>query len=458
MELWILEDYSAEYKGLRMPARCSIASGAFADVHVGVDGVRIEHLVIGPAVRAAIDCMGSAEPGDVVITSPAWKLVSERVLNLGVTAVKPNDLMADATASVKLEFPGSGIDDPKVLAETEECKLAVTDFVTGSNLLRQREMSQAQVADTGTMVRKYISDVAFAALSESTTTNATIHGAIPGFQDTNYLDVMWLQKAMMQVMKCCKLMGVDLLSIAPTGDREVGITMLLTVGLPEVTDNYITKSVEAALTLRQSLRRHVFRNNEMLGVAVAAGKVGVGILINPIRSEVRVVGACIGRALLLSLRHPSNQCEAIVVEEDSAYTGCLQTRYEGFFAKKTVAEPWAINNDQPFCNIKEMNFRVIPFWRPCTKDGDDVSISRGALRRSGLLTEGSEGGYLDARNLIEAAADGVLREGEHRSIVIQGAAGMGKTYLLKHAARYIERLGMPVWYVALRIAIVSVKK
>jgi hypothetical protein len=63
-EIWALEDYSEEFQGLRLPVRCAVACGGLNDVHVGVDGVRLGHVVTGQAVRDTMMLMKKGPGSD----------------------------------------------------------------------------------------------------------------------------------------------------------------------------------------------------------------------------------------------------------------------------------------------------------------------------------------------------------------------------------------------------------
>ncbi|KAJ3210401.1 hypothetical protein HDU67_005352 [Dinochytrium kinnereticum] len=471
-EVWALEDLSSDFKGLRLPPRCSIGCGRIVDVHLGIDGVRLEHVSLGSALTVALDMMSSdVIAGEVAVSTIMWNLISNTLIGSGLTGT----LISSSRKSANELFPSwvSIAWQKTLLGNFEAAKATALQSIEVFSMdeIVKVELNRPECRSARAMIKLYLSDISNWISSGKPPDLGEVKswrlkpsdrwevrsivcynlklqqagGVLNEKQHSEYEIALRLQNVISVIFKCCKSKGMDVLKILPTGTGCFSVICVAGI-FPLQSTCHEALAVETSILIRE----HILKNTLFTGdltTAICSGRVYIGMLHNESRSDFRILGSLVELAVMLgSLPSEERHVNRIIVNngiyrafENSSRVGYLSDTRTILLHRGGVVE-----------DIKETSYTI---WKASRHV--EVTISEIPRISDTVFEESSLGkweekpgpssgtDFKSCHYTLTSLCNDYAETSLQRAIIIEGPAGSGKSFLMREAKSHLERLCIP---------------
>ncbi|KAJ3333621.1 hypothetical protein HDU76_006111 [Blyttiomyces sp. JEL0837] len=378
-EVWALEGMSKSFTGLKMPVRCAISTGTILDTHVGVDGIRLEHLVLGNAARLARDLLEFAGilAGGIAITKSSRDLVKDRLESIGITmASQKHETCFDEYFLINLIQQHRGSKGDVVLKRLTMIQQAMKS-IPPWDLDDNNTMDDHYLLTAYRMNRRYLSEGALSFLNlvthhghgghhtsgQAHGHSGSVHGKIPSthlhaqtpirsaqYQSATILSLSLLpdnwddgnddclifaariQLALSIVVKCCKLREIDVFHVQKVANFAV---IICAVGLePWKHENHASLAIQTSFEIRELLLANA-QNVGKFKISLSSGSLFQGVIKNAYRSEYRLVGGCLETGVMLCCTN-GNQGVSTVMIDQTTLNPLVLTHVAGLFSRDPI--------------------------------------------------------------------------------------------------------------------------
>ncbi|KAJ3411269.1 hypothetical protein HDV05_002453 [Chytridiales sp. JEL 0842] len=502
-EIWALEDLSDAFQGLKLQVRCAIACGELNDLHVGIDGVRLGHIVTGQATREMTYLLKKGPGGYdgvcIMATMKAWQLATAGLakLNLKITetTIPADDNITPILSSFALfQTPPSTLSS--VITRDERLNsIKITGGATaGANLSPAKKSLNRSQMGIESLVSKYIPDSALFHTRNKYGSSAAKHSPplehaekdtapkplmaswhqiavisvslknTKGWKkedagkNVEMMDLaMRLQLAYTIIVKWNKSRNMETMALVNGSDKSVNISCVL--GLPPYSSGIIDDMGPAAIYTALGIREEFLKNHQLIGdfsIAISMGTAYVGLIVKPSRVGFRVVGAPMEIAFKLSDAGLVEGRDTILAESIGVWKSCVETHLEyQFDGEQNVdlhregipasSKAAVVVGGKPKWQAQHsftIQLRSMPRWNIKPK-GTTLSVT--AVPESRLLQD-DDGilGYTAEKERTLRACQEFVMEGKPTTLVITGGEGMGKTAFVRMIKKKLERHGISI--------------
>lgn len=378
----VLHDHPAG-EGIRLTQRVGIGTGEVLVRHVGGVFGRWEFMVSGPPLAQIGRAGRLAQPGQVILSSEAWELVSDRCRG----TLLPGEAGAALLEDVGEPLPFYARPTTALAAEAE---MALRAYIPGAILARLAAGQSGWLAELRRVT------VIFLNLPD-------LSHAIPLKQAQAVMRA--LQSVLYHYEGSINKLSVD----------EKGIMLVAALGLPPLAhEDDAARAVQAALAMQAELRRMNLRS----ALGITTGQAFCGSVGNSVRREYTMLGDVVNLAARLMQAAPDN----ILVDAATYHAARSQA-------------PLAFESLPPI-RVKGKAEPVL-VYRPLGSvpaAAADPGYSRRS--RSNVTLVGREA----ERAILAEELQALLRRGSGGVVFIEGEAGIGKSRLVEDTLEKAQAL------------------
>lgn len=364
---------------VRLSHRVGIGAGEVLLKHVGGVFGRWEFLVAG-APLAQLSLAGRlAQPGQVVISPEAWKLISRRCSGTPITAA--GEVVGARLEDVGEPLPFYAAARPALTAEAET---ALRAYIPGAILARLAAGQSGWLAE----LRRV----------------SVIFVNLP---DLSYAMPLEQAQAVMRTLQATLYHYEGSINKLSVDDK--GISLVAALGLPPLAhEDDAARAVQAALAMQAELRHLGLRS----AIGVTTGQAFCGSIGHAVRREYTMLGDVVNLAARLMQAAPGDiLCDAVTCQAAQAQVPLLAFEALPAIQVKGKAEPVAV-------------------YRPLGSTGSAPAGAGLARRhRSRVTLVGREA----ERAILAEELQALLRRGAGSVVMIEGEAGIGKSRLVEDA-------------------------
>ena len=363
---------------VRLTLRMGVAAGHSLLEHLGGEYGRWHVLVAGDLVTQVTAVERQAEPGEVIISAEAWRLVQSACAGEALPSG------AVRLTAVRTPFPPFALHRAQLAAEAIP---AVQAYVPGA--IRSRLVA----GQTGWLAELRRVTVIFAHLP-----TLDQHTSLEHAQHI----IRTLQTAIYRYEGSVDKLSVD----------EKGVSLLAVLGWPPLAhEDDPTRGVQVALAMQAELRKLAVPS----AIGVATGRAFCGSVGNAVRREYTMIGDIVNLAARLM------QAAADTILCDAATTQSAQRVIEF----ETLPAIWVKGRSE-----------AVPIYRPRGE------TSRAALRLAAETAAQAPMVGRTTERMALAGRLQLLLAGQGGVVVVEGEAGLGKSRLVEYVLEQARTLGI----------------
>ncbi|KAJ3107104.1 hypothetical protein HDU97_004797 [Phlyctochytrium planicorne] len=433
-EIWALEEISSEYSGVRLFPRCALGHGTLVDLHVGMDHVRVEHVVAGSAVSQAFSNLSVGSADQVAISTDMWMLMNDAAKSLGIESRSASTDVIILEISDTIQFR-KNVDSVKESASDHIAK-------TGARWLLNSDRPVVRSAKS--YLQSHLPDIVTEYLDEDRK-NAWKKRHLQQYETILHVHFEFadqdaalasLQHLCFMLIRNSKANGFDFIKLLPSGASNFMAVILVDREMQKKWDTSTeVAAVEACIHLREEMIASQMIASQIscaINFMVSSRRLYLNILETENTCTLRLLGGSVEFGILLGQSMGGNLTDAISIFVDkNTSTKLQQTNKKGYISglrnlhlTRKGFHDWKGSDYRGWVAPKQV---TVPAW----------DVPRRCIDKQSVFSKKEQylAGSFDS---ISESVKNYVEKKEKKTIGITGPAGSGKTHLLRHAFKLLE--------------------
>ncbi|XJO73222.1 hypothetical protein BDV3_004236 [Batrachochytrium dendrobatidis] len=440
-EVWALEDISPEFSGLKLVARCVIGSGSIIDVHVGVRGIHMEHLLFGSAMTTAVDCLkDKIFEGEVAIDCNSASLVQYQLKRRGIVKLRHGEhsqiLSPPAVGMAELQNSVRYFSDSIMYADSTTEHIPVStvleSFLTDGAAFHLRALRRQRKGLSlfgGSWTQTSIVIVRIKPLSNEMP--LTDQPENVSHTVSSVLKYCQITRVPMEiVLQHCRHHGMILHRVVAHPDFSISLVCAVGGVWSNLENDPEVVAVKTALSIRESIFKSSANGKVCTSYFVSSGRAYEGLLINRHRCDFRLVGkfTTIGLKMIGYMAMD----DSILVDEATS-ASCKSTFLEGFLYPVSAERiPQIFANEFKISTFMAIApFNTAAYTSKSCKGAQETASDKPTNTDSSIA-------FRHKLERIQQICTDVITSEDAKTILIEGSQGYGKTFLINRTKEILE--------------------